>query len=62
MKHLLLKSLVEKVKDYINSSEFKAYGNAYKISFEGENEEVMDTLTDLFFAMMIFSSYMIYKS
>ena len=41
------------MKDYINSSEFKAYGNAYKISFEGENEEVMDTLTDLFFAMMI---------
>ena len=37
----------------MNSDEFKAYGKGYKIIFAGENEEVMDTLSDLFVALMV---------
>jgi HAE1 family hydrophobic/amphiphilic exporter-1 len=45
--------VTKEVEKYMNSSEFKAYGNGYKIIFAGENEEVMDTLTDLVLALMI---------
>jgi len=41
------------VEKYMNSDEFKAYGKGYKIIFAGENEEVMDTLTDLVVALLV---------
>lgn len=43
----------EKVNKYLNSDEFKAYGSNFKVEFQGENEEVMSAVKDLFTALLV---------
>lgn len=41
------------VEAYLNSDEFKQYGNAYQVSFVGENEEIMSAVNDLILAGIV---------
>jgi HAE1 family hydrophobic/amphiphilic exporter-1 len=42
-----------KVNDYLNSNDFKQYGNGYFVSFEGESEEILSAVNDLVLAALV---------
>ena len=41
------------VNDYINSDKFASYGRGYRIELQGENEDIMDAVSDLVIAGLV---------
>ena len=50
---LVGQEVTRRVNSYINSNDFKAYGNGYSINLEGENEEILQAVTELSIAAIV---------
>jgi HAE1 family hydrophobic/amphiphilic exporter-1 len=50
---LVSQEATRKVNDYLNSNDFKQYGNGYYVSFEGESEEILQAVNDLVLAALV---------
>lgn len=50
---LVSQEATRKVNDYLNSDDFKQYGNGYYVSFEGESEEILQAVNDLILAALV---------
>lgn len=50
---LVSNKVISEVNDYLNSNDFKKYGDNYIVTFEGENEEIMKAVNDLFLAAIV---------
>lgn len=42
-----------KVNEYLESNDFKQYGNGYYVTFEGESEEILQAVNDLVLAALV---------
>lgn len=50
---LVSQEATRKVNAYLDSVEFKQYGNGYYVSFEGESEEILQAVSDLALAAIV---------
>lgn len=50
---LVSNEVISEVNKYLDSNDFKKYGDNYIVTFEGENEEIMKAVNDLFLAALV---------
>lgn len=50
---LVSQDATRKVNAYLNSNEFKQYGNGYYVTFQGESEEILQAVGDLALAALV---------